>query len=752
MLLPAAVFLWIALFVSDYRNVWVQPEVNGWRVRLLPMPCTPQAIVTSAFNWPLMEFQPRLTRPLGNLLDVVDTCLRRQLWKVVTPYPVVSIVHLLTFVLAPILLYRVLRSLGVDEAPALGGVALYLSNPATLSLLAMNFRPGKSAACASMVIVLWWASRLRGRSFRHVLPLFLFMFCAFFLDEIAVLLYPALLLLYPEVAFASRKSLAAVVALPLGYGIAAKRLMPWLHAVAGFPAVDAGYDPMRKLFDVLSVFAEGRLYYDLWRQFGVNSRIALLESLGIADPRLPGSAVYLVICASIVLSLGALVFFAGRRLWLSRGAKVAGQGRPAALRSAALLLVFLMFHTLLLGLVANEVWGLYWYGAFIGIGSAIATATLIQAVRPPRLLTLSLVASICAGTLYVFPATNNAYKLFHYYPYRPLLLTDVFRNRINRFHLPRQPVESPDFLSLTRAMGQTDAAVRGVPLELSYIPVERGWIGRYCLGSYYRFDLVKTADVMVTCSDARDNVGPIFAGEWSAPQRVTIDSGVLVINERGETSLGLVSGRHMEAFDWGVTAELSPEGTSIAWSNGTFWVRPAAEATAYPDGKWECSGTCLVRGASSAFHVVIHDPGREDSAVAFVYPQGVIFVPEWHIDGVLDANGQSLRWSNGETWTRMDVEARTGWGRRAEGASWTGHHSGRYQPPPPPPPEDPPLELPELPPPELLPPPDSWEPGAATPAAMLAAAAAHIPVAPAPPDSPPPPLQPVAARPPVEQV
>src|ERR1051325_8787216 len=132
--LPIANFLWIAFFLSDYSNVWVQPEVNAWR-SFLSESYTVRGAFQMALNWTLFEGEPRLTRPLANTVEMLDGALRRKLWRVMTPYPTLSLTYLFILVLTPLLLYAVLRSLGVRPFFSYCAVALYFANPGTLSLL-----------------------------------------------------------------------------------------------------------------------------------------------------------------------------------------------------------------------------------------------------------------------------------------------------------------------------------------------------------------------------------------------------------------------------------------------------------------------------------------------------------------------------------------------------------------------------------------------------------------------------------------
>src|SRR5688572_4280485 len=233
-LLPLATLIWIAFFLSDYTNVWVAPEANTWREHL-GAPRSLAETFLQAFNWPVFEVRPRLTRPLSSLVEIVDHAIRKRLWQTWTPPPTLSITYFFTLVLTPFLLYGVLRALAVRPSVAYCGVALYFANPGVLSLLAIGFRPGKAMACTAIVAVLWWASRLEKVSLAKVVPLYLFLFLSLFFDEIALMAFPALLLLFPRVVFSSRAAAGTFFLIPMVYAISVRRLLPAIHAAAGFP-------------------------------------------------------------------------------------------------------------------------------------------------------------------------------------------------------------------------------------------------------------------------------------------------------------------------------------------------------------------------------------------------------------------------------------------------------------------------------------------------------------------------------------
>jgi hypothetical protein len=321
----------------------------------------------SGFNWPLFEGPPRVTRPLSSLLEVVDHYARARMWRIMTPHPTLSVTFPFILVFTPLLLYSILRSFGVRAFIALCGVAFYFSNPGVLSLLAMGFRPGKAMAITSMAFVLWWASRLNGPSFLRVVPLYLFLFVSLFWDETALIAYPALLFLFPGVVFSSRGAVATFLAMPVGYALTVRRLLPAMYGFAGFPiAGGATYEPLEK-FSAWALFSSSRGARAEFNEFFLtNTRNALMDSLGLINPVLPGRIFYYALFIAILAGVGLFGVLLFRRIWRSEKVSVKWRlSRGIVIRSAAFLVVSLIFHAVLLSVVGQGAWGVYWYGSFL---------------------------------------------------------------------------------------------------------------------------------------------------------------------------------------------------------------------------------------------------------------------------------------------------------------------------------------------------------------------------------------------------
>jgi hypothetical protein len=99
---------------------------------------------------------------------------------------------------------------------------------------------------------------------------------------------------------------------------------------------------------------------------------------------------------------------------------------------------FIWIHNFLMGLVANHIWGLYWYGLMWCIPFITLLICLIEFRQIPKWIVTICVGLSAASSAYTFYFTNQAYKDFHHNPYRPLELIDVFTLKTDRYAISDQ--------------------------------------------------------------------------------------------------------------------------------------------------------------------------------------------------------------------------------------------------------------------------------------------------------------------------
>ncbi|MBF0122556.1 MAG: hypothetical protein HQL21_03980, partial [Candidatus Omnitrophica bacterium] len=150
---------------------------------------------------------PRITRPLSSYFQILDAKFRAWLWRYILPHPSLSLTWLFSLLLAPLFLYLSLRNLGVDCNIAIGMSIFYLLTPTNLSHITELFRPAKPLADFVIIFCLYWASSLEKNFLQQNKPLpwgkYLFFWFtvafSFYWDEYALLIFPAILVVFPKV-------------------------------------------------------------------------------------------------------------------------------------------------------------------------------------------------------------------------------------------------------------------------------------------------------------------------------------------------------------------------------------------------------------------------------------------------------------------------------------------------------------------------------------------------------------------------
>ena len=100
----------------------------------------------------------RLSRPLSNLIEVIDTKWRASLWDIIPPHPSLSLQWPLMFILLPWLLWRTFVNMGCFSFVALMGVCIYIASVGFLGPLVMLFHPAKNLVNFFGVLAMYFFS------------------------------------------------------------------------------------------------------------------------------------------------------------------------------------------------------------------------------------------------------------------------------------------------------------------------------------------------------------------------------------------------------------------------------------------------------------------------------------------------------------------------------------------------------------------------------------------------------------------
>jgi hypothetical protein len=163
-----------------------------------------------------------------------------------------------------------------------------------------------------------------------------------------------------------------------------------------------------------------------------------------------------------------------------------------------------------------------------------------------------------------------------------------------------------------------------------------------------------------------------FTGAWCAQgdpnKHASIaDNGggfLTLTNENGDTSPGQYQGQNgISAPGWQfVTGTLSPDGSQINWSNGTFWAR--CNSGGGGGRHLNLTGTWYAQGNRSQ-PCSIHQRGNNlqlsnqsgDNASGQMNGKRTL-TTNWNgttIGGTVSGNGNRINWDNGTYWTRFRV-------------------------------------------------------------------------------------------------
>lgn len=131
------------------------------------------------------------------------------------------------------------------------------------------------------------------------------------------------------------------------------------------------------------------------------------------------------------------------------------------------------FHCAGMAAVGNRVWGPYWYGTPWAIFFVVFIGFSVHLFRIGPLYTAVTFVTL-ASSGYLFPFLNKAYKFYHYYPSKPLIIGRIFKGEVDRYSI--RTLSGKTLYRKTQEYwtkkqeGKHEEAK--LPKELLYLPVE----------------------------------------------------------------------------------------------------------------------------------------------------------------------------------------------------------------------------------------------------------------------------------------
>lgn len=197
--------LFVALPAVYGLRLWFDPSV-AW--------LHPELLATSDYIWGLPEesvisrlskavdwkaFDPNVNRvrPVNDAAETIDAIARPYLTIIFGPHASMTPVAVFTAVLSPLFLFLALRRTGLSILAVAALVGLFLASTGFLSVIIAYIRPAKKITILTFCICLYLADRhARSRSTRSFAALVGVLFVSFFADEMDLVKYPVLALLF----------------------------------------------------------------------------------------------------------------------------------------------------------------------------------------------------------------------------------------------------------------------------------------------------------------------------------------------------------------------------------------------------------------------------------------------------------------------------------------------------------------------------------------------------------------------------
>ena len=467
-LLLLFVFIFIIPHCLSYDNAWLQPEIPALKVNVLRAgPNLSLYDLKHGLNAFEFNGQIRCTRPLSSYFEILDTKFRCWLWKFMMPHPSLSLTWIFSLILAPLLLYGLLRNRTISTNTAIGLVSLYLATPGVLSYETMLFKAAKPMTNFAIILCLYVASLLqkyfieknRPPPLKPFIFFWLLSECSIYWDETALLIFPCMLVLFPGI-FKRKLYLFLWLLIPIFAFIGYYIIIPYLSLWTGngFPHLNHSDDMMGASNALLH-------FIDPLRFLGSNAKSIIFDTMGLIIPH--PKAPFVIKITLIFAAVSWLILF----YYLIR---VKNKEITLLLFLAGLIL----FFNYSMYAIGMWTWGPYWYGTYWSIFFVFYLARLIEKAHIPKTILTSCLFFILLSMSNSFLATNTVYKKFNYYPYGPGEIEYYFNGQKFRFDpLNKLPFTGQDLKKDTLFYWikvKNNMAVKSfsIPKELCWLPIE----------------------------------------------------------------------------------------------------------------------------------------------------------------------------------------------------------------------------------------------------------------------------------------
>lgn len=354
---------------------WVYENGHGWKFEDF----------VRGFDLKMLEYDVnRLTRPVADIMRIVDAKFRANLWNLIPPHPAISCFWPLHLVALPYLLYQFFRNMRCHPAIALSGVGLYIASIGFLTHVVMFFHAGKGMVNIFAVLGLYLGSliykqtieqkgsvscRSIPRFWLYLTLLFLSVFVALFCDESGMFVPAILLVIFFPLLLRIKEwwvFVAAGILLVVGYYTTLHYFLPYLHLTLRGQVVDVS---QCQFFPKLSDFTLSHLGLIIrWLLYDYpHLQLNTANLLGFNTP------LYIL---QVIYTVTMLILFA----FFCRSFNGLSVERSSQLRRAFFLTVlFILFYFIIL---SNHIgaWGVWYYGDLYPLIYCLLLVFILQSI------------------------------------------------------------------------------------------------------------------------------------------------------------------------------------------------------------------------------------------------------------------------------------------------------------------------------------------------------------------------------------
>jgi len=241
-----AVVSYLFMGALSYKSAWMHSEnVNSFTTTALELSGNKLTYFKDYLRvFDLVRFEngePRPTRPLSNLLSIINSKLRSKLWQYIPPHPSLNLGIFISLIFIPFCLFKLLKGLHFSSLYSFLFMSFYMISPASISDFSQNFRPAKTMVNLCILLALLWGQRLNNKfkkdihiSWNEIILLTLFFFQSFLWDETGFLVLLSFIVFFPRLLL-RKKIVFSLLISPLLILCCYFLLFPYIGKILHYP-------------------------------------------------------------------------------------------------------------------------------------------------------------------------------------------------------------------------------------------------------------------------------------------------------------------------------------------------------------------------------------------------------------------------------------------------------------------------------------------------------------------------------------